>query len=78
MAIPNSVNNAKDDPNWKRAMDDEMRAVVDNRTWELVPREAHQNVLSCKWIFKLKKNELGEIIRHKERLVVTSLRQKQY
>ena len=40
-----------------------------NRTWELVNLPAGHRPISLKWVFKLKKNELGAVIKHKARLV---------
>jgi Reverse transcriptase (RNA-dependent DNA polymerase) len=41
-----------------------------NKTWRLVPMPRGHKVISTKWIFHLKVNELGEINRCKARLVV--------
>ena len=40
-----------------------------NRTWELVPRPDGHRPITLKWVFKLKKDELGAVIKHKARLV---------
>jgi hypothetical protein len=44
--------------------------VEQNRTWELVPLPASHRPISLKWVYKLKKDELGAVIKHKARLVV--------
>lgn len=50
-------------------MQQEIDAVVQNRTWELVDLSAGHRAITLKWVFKLKKNEVGEVIKHKARLV---------
>jgi ABC-type Fe3+-hydroxamate transport system substrate-binding protein len=60
---------AKDDPAWQAAMEQELKAVEQNRTWELVPLLAGHWLITLKWVYKLKKNELGAVMKHKARLV---------
>eukprot|EP00253_Pinus_taeda_P003093 PITA_03093 len=50
-------------------MDEELKQIENNNTWELVPRPKDKNVIGTKWIFKNKLNENGEVIRNKARLV---------
>jgi hypothetical protein len=33
---------------WKNAMDDEYRALVENKTWHLVPHKQGSNLIDCK------------------------------
>jgi hypothetical protein len=47
----------------------EMDAVERNKTWELTDLPAGHHAISLKWVFKLKKDETGEVIKHKARLV---------
>jgi hypothetical protein len=56
-------------PVWKQAMIDEFRAIMDNNTWDLVPREPHMNVIRCMWLFKHKLNADGSLDRYKARLL---------
>jgi len=72
---PSSVVQALKDEHWKNAMLEEMDALMNNNTWSLVPRTADQNVLSCKWVYKLKQDEHGMICKHKARLVANGFRQ---
>jgi hypothetical protein len=47
--IPTSVREALADPNWRRAMEEEYRALLANQTWDLVPRPSGCNVVTDKW-----------------------------
>jgi len=60
---------ALQDPNWKKAMDDEFDALIKNKTWELVPRPPDVNVIRSLWIFAHKEKSDGSFERHKARLV---------
>ncbi|KAK4352609.1 hypothetical protein RND71_028127 [Anisodus tanguticus] len=50
-------------------MTDEYNALIDNKTWELVPRPYGINVIRSMWIFAHKENSDGSFARHKARLV---------
>ena len=50
-------------------MEQELKSVEQNRTWELVPLPDGHCPITLKWVFKLKKDELGAVIKHKARLV---------
>jgi hypothetical protein len=47
----------------------EMDAVEKNRTWELADLPRGHHVITLKWVFKLKRDEVDAIIKHKARLV---------
>ena len=63
----------EDADKWRKAMDSEMRAHYENNTWSLVERSSDMNVLSNKWVLKVKPidNE------YKARLVIRGFQQKQ-
>ena len=51
-------------------MREEMRALVENDTWDLVPAsETTPKTISCRWVYKIKHNADGTINRFKARLV---------
>ena len=54
---------------WTRAMEEEFNSLTQHGTWHLVDLPAGKNLVSCKWLFKTKFNELGEVDRFKARLV---------
>jgi hypothetical protein len=50
-------------------MQSKMDAVETNHTWELVDLPHGHHVITLKWVFKLKRDEAGAIVKHKARLV---------
>ena len=56
---------AEQEARWRAAMLEEMAAVEENRTWELVDPPAGCRPIGLKWVFKVKRNEHGEVVRHK-------------
>jgi len=66
---PASYAEAKEYPAWRAVMEQELASVEQNSTWELVNLPAGHRPISLKWVFKLKKNKLGAVIKHKARLV---------
>ena len=57
-------------------MREEMLAIDRNNTWELEIPPPNCRPIGLKWIFKLKKNSQGEVIKHKARLVVKGYSQR--
>lgn len=56
-------------PQWCSTMDDKFTALKRQGTWSLVPPSPSQNLVGCKWVFKLKRNSYGSINRYKAMLV---------
>jgi hypothetical protein len=54
----------------------EMDAVEKNRTWELADLPRGHRMITLKWVFKLKRDEVGAIIKHKARLVARGFLQR--
>jgi hypothetical protein len=50
-------------------MHKEIEEVERNNTWELVNLPHRHRPIGLKWVYKLKKNEPDEVIKHKARLV---------
>jgi hypothetical protein len=50
-------------------MEEEMASIVKNGTWELCNLPSGHPSIGLKWVYKLKKNPEGEVVRHKARLV---------
>jgi hypothetical protein len=66
---PRSFAEAERDATWRAAMQLEMDAVEQNRTWELADLPRGHRAITLKWVFKLKRDEAGTIVKHKARLV---------
>jgi hypothetical protein len=45
--------------------------------WELTELPSGRSAIGLKWVFKVKKNEHGDVVRHKARLVVKGYAQRQ-
>ena len=59
-----------DDANdWKTAMANEIESLKENDIWDLVPKPGNRKVLSCKWVYRVKMDENGEVDKFKARLV---------
>ena len=50
-------------------MHDELEALEQNHTWDVVPSPVGVKPIDCKWIFSLKLKSDGTLDRYKERLV---------
>lgn len=45
---------------WHKAMEEEISALHERHTWDLVPpSEANQTLIECRWVFKLKPKTRG-------------------
>ena len=51
------------------AMSEEMDSIKSNRTWRPVPLPPGHQPIVLKWVYKVKKNAAGEVIKHKAWLV---------
>ncbi len=69
------IEKRKDKEKWFQAMREEMKSIEENRTWKLVERPNDKNVVSCKWVFKIKKDKEGKVERYKARLVARGFTQ---
>ena len=53
----------------------EMQSLQDNSVWEMVDLPKERKPIGCKWVFKVKTNEEGEVERYKARLVAQEFSQ---
>ncbi|GKV43282.1 hypothetical protein SLEP1_g50595 [Rubroshorea leprosula] len=54
---------------WRKAMEEEIKALKQNQTWGLVPKPNDVKLVSCKWVYKVKTRPDGKIESYKARLV---------
>jgi hypothetical protein len=57
---------------WKLMTNDALQA---NNPWTLVPKPPGQNVISCKWGFRIKENSDGSLDKLKARLIARGFTQ---
>ncbi|KAJ9544052.1 hypothetical protein OSB04_023759 [Centaurea solstitialis] len=74
---PSEINQALSDPDWVRAMQDELAEFERNKVWCLVKRPWGKSIIGLKWIFRNKKDENNLVIRNKARLVAKGFRQQE-
>ncbi|CAH1444598.1 unnamed protein product [Lactuca virosa] len=60
---------ANKDPKWRQAMVEEYSALLRNDTWTLVPPVSRSNVVDCKWVYKVKRDQTGNNPREIDRVV---------
>jgi hypothetical protein len=60
---------AEQEEAWRAAMRNEVDSIEQNQTWELIDLPQGHRPITLKWVFKLKKGETGEVVKHKARLV---------
>jgi hypothetical protein len=66
---PDTYEEASKTQVWREAMNAEIKAIEENKTWELTDLPAGTKPTGVKWIYKTKFNESGQIDKCKARLV---------
>lgn len=64
---PTTVGEALQQEQWKATMTDEFLALMRNGNWSLIPLPEGRRAISCKCVFKVKKNQDGTIYKYKAR-----------
>ena len=72
---PPTLTIASQFPEWTAAMKAEFDALHRQHTWSLVPPPSGQNIIGCRWVYKLKRHSDGSIARYKARLVAKGFHQ---
>jgi hypothetical protein len=68
VSIPSNVQDALEDPKWKKAMNEEMEALQKTSTWELVVLLEGKKAIGCRWVYTVKLKANGSLDRYKARL----------
>ena len=62
---PSSFSQAVHHLQWREAMQHEIVALQENKTWSLVPLPPSKRPIGCKWVYKVKIQADGQIERYK-------------
>ena len=67
--ILRNVEEALKDTKWKETINEEIKALLKNNTWEVVDLPKEKNTVGCKWVFTIKYKSDDTIKRYKTLLV---------
>nr|GEY34348.1 reverse transcriptase domain-containing protein [Tanacetum cinerariifolium] len=73
---PKNFKSAITKDRWFQAMKDEIHEFDRIQVWELVPQPDCVMIIALKWIYKVKLDEYGDVLKNKARLVAKGYRQK--
>jgi len=76
--IPNTFDEIKfreDRSFWEKAIQDELNSHFQNNTWSLVHKPENKNIVDCRWVFSIKQDEFGNLVKYKARLVARGFTQ---
>jgi len=68
--------NSAQAPQWMAAIEDELKSIMDNQTWELTELPKGRTPVKCRWTFRVKRGAGGEVIKYKARLVAKGFTQR--
>ncbi|GJW05630.1 putative ribonuclease H-like domain-containing protein [Tanacetum coccineum] len=74
---PKNVKTAMDEACWLEAMQEEIYEFDRLQVWELVPKPNCVMIIALKWIYKVKLDEYGDVLKNKAWLVAKGYRQKE-
>ena len=74
---PTCYQEAVTEGRWYEAMKNELKSIEKNNTWSLTELPLGYKPIGLKWVFKLKKDPNGEVVKHKARLVAKGYVQRQ-
>nr|AAP51910.2 retrotransposon protein, putative, Ty1-copia subclass [Oryza sativa Japonica Group] len=64
-----SFKEAEQHKSWRHAMMEEMESITHNKTWVLVDPPPSHRPIRLKWVYKVKQDERGVIVKYKARLI---------
>ena len=74
---PSSYSSAVKQEVWREEMEEEISAILKNKTWTVVKPQGNIKPIGFRWVFQVKKDSEGRILRHKARLVVKGYAQRE-
>jgi hypothetical protein len=73
---PTSGRQAEQNDSWREVMHEEMNSIEGNHTWRLIDLPTGHQLIGLKWVYKLKKDARGVIVKHKARSITKCYAQK--
>lgn len=73
--VPTSFQQTSQSPVWQKDKEEELNALVDNNTWELVPLPYGHQAIGSKWVYFVKLKAGDSLDRYKARLVAQGYKQ---
>ncbi|GKA79002.1 retrovirus-related pol polyprotein from transposon TNT 1-94 [Tanacetum coccineum] len=74
---PKNFKSAITEDCWFQAMQDEIREFDRLKVWEIVPRPDCVMIIALKWIYKVKLDEYGDVLKNKARLMAKGYQQEE-
>ena len=74
---PETYNQAVNDSNLRDSMKNEIKALKNRGCWRVVPTPSGIRLIKSKYVYKLKKNWQGKVVKRKSRLVVQGFLQRE-
>jgi hypothetical protein len=74
---PESFNEAARDDRWVQSMKDEIKALKNRGVWRVVPTPQGVRLIKSKYVYRVKKDWTGKVIKRKSRLVVQGFSQRE-
>nr|GEX74116.1 retrovirus-related Pol polyprotein from transposon TNT 1-94 [Tanacetum cinerariifolium] len=74
---PYSYKEALTESSWIETIQEELNEFKHHEVWELVPHPDHVMIITLKWIYKVKLDELGGVLENKARLVAKCYHQEE-
>lgn len=74
---PVGVDEALQEQCWLEAMNNELKPIQENDTWLYADLPKGNRAIGLKWVYKVKRDPQGNVVKHKARLVVKGYAQRQ-
>ena len=76
VSIPNNVHESLADPCWQTTMNEELKSLKKNATWDITDLPADKKHVGCKWVYTVKYKDDETVDHFKAKLVAKGYTQK--